>query len=414
MRLKIILTYFVVILLTPAGFGQTSTASPYSIFGLGQVDFNGSGKSRMLGGTGIGLKSDGYLNNLNPASYSALDSMSFIFEIGLQSSVTYYKSYDLQQRNSTTNINYLGMGFLLARGWSSSIGIKPFSHVGYNIAVENYIEGTTDTYYTYFKGEGDINQIYWGHSISLIKNLSLGLNASYLFGPIEQEEHVLIPLTDDELILTRKKHVRGLYLDYGLQYSITGKKWDYTMGMVYGPKKELKSTYTLTILNSYDTLSSETIADDNRYIMPQKFGLGFSMINKDKTISLSADYRFEEWSKLDLNVVGADYKNSHRYSFGLELIPGNNMRDSYIKRIHYMFGGYYTFSNLEYKGVKLDEKGLSLGFGFPIKKNTSFINLGFDIGERGSLESGLIKENFYNVNISFSLKDDWFVKQKYR
>lgn len=414
MRLKILLVYSVFAILPMISYGQTSTASQYSMFGLGQVDWNGSGKSRLIGGTGIGLKSDGYLNNLNPASYSSIDSMSFIFEIGMQGSMTYYKSYDLEQRNSTSSFNYLGMGFLLTKWWKNSVGIKPFSHIGYDITVEDYIEGTTGTYHTYFEGEGDVSQIYWGNSISIIKNMSLGINASYLFGPIEQEERIVVPFTGDEQTINRKKHVSGLYLDYGIQYTIPRKKWDYTLGMVYGPKKELESTYSLSVINIDGTTSTETLEDVSTYSIPQKFGVGFSTVNKNKTLSLSADYRFEEWSEIELNQVSVNLKNTHRYSFGFELTPERNMREAYFKRIHYMFGGYYTNSNMEYKGVELNEKGLTFGFGFPIKRNTSLINMGFELGERGSLENGLIKENYYNFNLSFTLKSMWFQKQQYR
>jgi hypothetical protein len=305
------------------------------------------------------------------------------------------------------------MGFLISKWWKNSIGIKPYSHIGYNISVENPIEGTLDTYYSFFKGEGDISQIYWGNSFSFIKNLSLGINASYLFGPITQEERVVIPFVSEEDIFTKKKHISGFFLDLGLQYTIPTNKWDYTVGMVYTPQRSLNSTYTLTILNSYDTTSTESIKDENLYNIPQKIGFGYSMVNKDKSIYLSADYKFEEWSKFELSETSADYVNSHRFSIGAEFIPTTITRESYFKQVHYMFGAYYSSLPLSYKSVALKEKGLSLGLGLPLKKNSSLINVGFEVGERGTQKDGLIKERYYNLNVNFTLKDIWFRKARY-
>lgn len=393
---------------------QTTTASPYSAFGLGEVDRSGTSKSKILAGTGIGLKSEGYLNSINPASLSAIDSAKFIFEMGLESSVTYYSSYDLELRNATTSFNYLGLGFQVTNNWKSSVGIKPYSHVGYNITMQKYITGTTSTYNTYFTGSGDLSQIYWANAFVPIKNLSLGANLSYLFGPLEAEERVDIPFSDEEEVLTRKKHLSSFYADFGLQYTIEGKKLDYTVGAIYGPGKDMNSTYTLTVYNSFDTLQSESLKDVSTYSLPVNYGLGVSLTNKKKTFSLAADYKMEEWDYVELEQTGASLQNSYRYSMSFELMPRKSIRDPYIRKINYMLGWYYNQSNINFKGTSIDKKGFTVGLGLPLRKEGSYINVGFEMGRSGTIQDGLIQEDYYKAHLSFSLKDNWFQKTRYR
>ena len=59
---------------------QSGTNSPYSQFGLGLLADQSSGFSRGMNGLGIGFREHNQVNYLNPASYSAIDSLSFIFD----------------------------------------------------------------------------------------------------------------------------------------------------------------------------------------------------------------------------------------------------------------------------------------------------------------------------------------------
>ena len=408
-----LITINLLLLISINSSSQTSTVSPYSIFGLGEIDWTGSGKTKILGGTGLAFKSEGYLNNLNPASYSALDSNRFIFEASLQASLSYYKSYELTLRNSTTNFNYLGFGFQATKWWKSGVGIKPLSHIGYNISVEKYIEGTNKTYYTQFTGSGDITQLYWGNAFSVVKNLSLGINASYLFGPINQEERIYISAIDGNEIISRNKHVSGFYYDFGLQYEFKHKKHRYTLGLVYGPQKKLKTTYTLSQFNDIDTLTYEEPQDGVDYSMPQKFGAGLAIENSKKSFLLGADYQYEEWEKVPIEEGSVDLKNSQRLSIGLQLQPDAGNKYDYLKRMKYMVGAYYVRSNLQYNGLSLDERAITVGLGLPIK-DKSEIYIGVEAGRRGQYTRGVIQEDFYNFHLTFALQDIWFNKVKYK
>ena len=63
-------------------FSQVRLASPYSRYGIGDMSENNNSWNLALGGTSIALRSPSHVNYMNPASYIAFDSSSFLFEGG--------------------------------------------------------------------------------------------------------------------------------------------------------------------------------------------------------------------------------------------------------------------------------------------------------------------------------------------
>ena len=120
-------------------FSQLSD-SPYSLFGAGQIQNNGFGTNTGMAGTGIAYRSEAYLNNLNPASYSGIDSLNFIFEFGCFGNVSRYKTSSMSKITTNGNIRYIAAGFRIWRRWAVSTGIIPYSSVGYQINSSETVE----------------------------------------------------------------------------------------------------------------------------------------------------------------------------------------------------------------------------------------------------------------------------------
>ena len=59
---------------------QNNTNSPYTRYGYGQLSEQGSSNSRAMGGIAYGLRDKYQTNFANPASYTAVDSLTFIFD----------------------------------------------------------------------------------------------------------------------------------------------------------------------------------------------------------------------------------------------------------------------------------------------------------------------------------------------
>ncbi|MBR6539358.1 MAG: hypothetical protein IKT76_05840, partial [Bacteroides sp.] len=73
----------VLALLSGVAMAQNNTNSPYTRYGFGQLTDPGSGNSKAMGGVAYGLRDKSQVNFANPASYSAVDSLTFIFDGGL-------------------------------------------------------------------------------------------------------------------------------------------------------------------------------------------------------------------------------------------------------------------------------------------------------------------------------------------
>ena len=67
-------------ILSGVAVAQNNTNSPYTRYGYGQLSEQGSSNSRAMGGIAYGLRDKYQTNFANPASYTAVDSLTFIFD----------------------------------------------------------------------------------------------------------------------------------------------------------------------------------------------------------------------------------------------------------------------------------------------------------------------------------------------
>ncbi len=408
-RIYTIIT-IVLVFYAPNNSAQT-TSSPYSMFAEGQMENYGSGTNRALGGTGIAFKSRNYLNNMNPASYSGIDSLSFIFEAGLFGKYTRYNTVNQNQTKYNANLSYIALGFRISKWWATSLGVAPYSSVGYKIHSTHSIEGDLSSYFKTYEGSGGINQFYFGNSIRPFKNLSLGINISYMLGSITQSE---TGSTIDEYvtyILTEESKVHSLYFDYGAQYTIERNNWKYTLGATFGNKKELDVTHKISIGYTDDTL--DLTKEDRRFIIPAKYGFGLAL-EKGNTLKVGFDYERRNWSdiqKFPNSLLRT--RDSERFSAGIEYLPYKNKKDRGLKKVSYRLGVSYQKRYLIINDNAIDSKSINFGFGIPIRRERSMINIAFELGSLGTTHDGLIKENYGMMHINFTMRDIWFQKPKY-
>ena len=70
------LLVFLLMMLSGATIAQNNTNSPYTRYGYGQLADQGSGNSKAMGGVAYGLRDKYQVNFANPASYTAIDSLT--------------------------------------------------------------------------------------------------------------------------------------------------------------------------------------------------------------------------------------------------------------------------------------------------------------------------------------------------
>ena len=404
---------FILCLIPKIHIAQNLTSSPYSVFGIGEINTYSSSRHVAMGNTGIGLKSEVGLNNINPASYSNIDSSFFIYEIGVLGKYSSFATETGNQDQVLGNLCYLSMGFRAKSWWGLSIGLKPFSSKGYEISTNNYMKNDNSTYQSLYNGSGGINQVYMGNSFKILKNVSLGLNLSYLFGSLDEDEDIYFDSDIADYTISDQVHVKGFYLDYGFLIDLPMNKYTWTIGAVYGHKRYLNSSVDRTIYDgNSNILDSGEDLETQDYIIPRKLGVGISLTQKNK-FSVAFDYTINQWSEIDFSNSYIKTKDSQRFSLGLEFTPEGRYSYKTLNSWYYRIGGYYNSSYLDIKGNSINSMALTFGLGIPVKRNLSMFNIAFEIGKNGTLSNGLIQENFYTLNLNFSLQDIWFLKRKY-
>ena len=144
----------------------------------------------------------------------------------------------------------------------------------------------------------------------------------------------------------------------------------------------------------------------------QTFGLGLGV---DTKWFVGAEYKLVDGGGLNNKLFELDnveFKKGSKFSLGGFYIPKYDSFTSFFSRIVYRGGFRVEDSGLHIDNQSIKEVGLNFGFGIPFQGFSS-INLGFEVGKRGTTNAGLIQENFFSVRLGMSLSDLWFVKNKY-
>ena len=410
------------ILLPGVAIAQNNTNSPYTRYGYGQLADQSFANSKAMGGIAYGLRDGSHINPLNPASYTAIDSLTFIFEGGVSLQNMNISGGGVKLNAKNSSFDYLAMQFRLHPRVAMSIGLLPFSNVGYSVSESNEATETSPYSTKSLTGEGGLHQLYVGAGVKVLKNLSVGVNASYFWGDITRSLTQLYPNTASAYSYIRQNavSVSDYKLDFGLQYTQEfNKKHSATIGAVYSPKHKLNNDYTVT------TQASSTVSQDwdATLEVPNTFGVGFTY-NYDKRLTVGLDYSLQQWSKTKFGVNTSDdavredfdetytYCDRHKISVGAEYIP-NLIGRSYLSHIKYRLGAYYTTPYYKIGGKDAArEYGVTAGFGLPVPRSRSILSISGQFVRVSGQESTFVNENIFRVSIGLTFNERWFFKRR--
>lgn len=421
-------------MVTGMAIAQNNTNSPYTRYGYGDLSDLSFGNSKAMGGIAFGLRDGAQINPLNPASYTAIDSLTFIFEggVSLQNMNISGSGVKLNAKNSS--FDYLAMQFRLHPRIAMSIGLLPFSNVGYSVsdtqAATDPTTGNTADYARSYTGDGGLHQLYAGVGVKVLKNLSVGVNASYFWGDINRTRVLYFPSVSGAYNYNHQSvaSVSSYKLDFGAQYTFDiNKKHSVTIGAIYSPKLKLGNDYSVTtqmVSNSTGTaVSTTTLKPDATFEVPNTFGAGFTY-NYDKRLTVGLDYSLQQWSKTKFDVNTSDeavredfnetytYCNRHKVSVGAEYIP-NLMGRSYLSHIKYRLGAYYTTPYYKIGGKEATrEYGVTAGFGLPVPRSRSILSISGQFVRISGQESAFVNENIFRVSIGLTFNERWFFKRR--
>lgn len=418
MMKKIKLPYFtsIVLLLTSitASYSQSEalTSSPYSLYGLGVINQTSIGKSNALGYTGIGIKTDSEINNLNPANYALIPQNSFFYDVGITGEINNYSNKSYSENKKNVNFSNIAFAFRLAEGLGAGITMVPYSDVGYSlVGIQSNVEGSTESFESSVTGLGALSDLKLNLGYSLLDNLRFGLSASFLFGNIEESEAFVID--NSALSITETTNYSGARLGFGMQFDLNK---NITIGSTMQFPTSLKGSLDRTVskvINGTTSVDVETnevdSADD--FNLPLEVGIGFSS-KIYKSFTLSGDYKKNYWDATSQTDLSGTYVDQDIFGVGLEYIK-NKESFKYSDRINYRLGYNYDTGYLEVNKKKINGFNITTGVGLPVSRNSnSMINLSYSYGSKGIIENVLIKENYHVFTLNMSLEDLWFRKRK--
>jgi len=405
--------------------GQKQINSPYARFNIGNLESASSFKSLAMGGIGIAMKSGTSVFFENPASYSNIDTNTFIFDIGIDYGIIKLKDDQNHFKSDDINFSHLMMAFPIKKGFGFAVGVVPMSNGYYKLA-ETVLKNSpaydplVGEYTSAHNGDGGFHNVFVGTGLKITRNLSAGLNMTVLFGEVNRSYQVIFAEYTNVYnnSATEKLEMSGINFNYGLQYSVPLKHdYFFTAGISATNGKSYNSNYRqlayrYTAYNTKDTISY--ISDDStRTFIPGTIGLGvtFGRINK---FTAGLDFLMTKWSASTIPGPGSYAAHSKSLRFGLEYIPDKYSNYSLIKRLEYRVGGHIGNTYLIIHDEQIKERGLSFGIGIPLRRTYSRTNLYFDFTQKSGSGSSVVHiENFYTMGISLNLYDNWFLKRKY-
>ena len=107
------LTVIALAMLATTGWAQSGTNSPYSQYGLGILSDQSTGFNRSMNGLALGFREHNQVTPANPASYSAIDSLSFIFDAGISLQQTNFKEGGRKLNANNADFEYVQQDIFL-------------------------------------------------------------------------------------------------------------------------------------------------------------------------------------------------------------------------------------------------------------------------------------------------------------
>lgn len=422
--------------------GVTSSYSPYSIYGIGDLMTPGTAYNHSMGGVGIANRNRKYLNPLNPASVTARDTLAFMADFSVHGENKYYFQGNMRSAHNSVNINDLIISFPIWRSSAMMVGVRPLSSTGFGYRTEYTdpaIIGRTGKITYEAEGTGGLYQVFLGAGVTFWKRLSIGAEASYSFGHIKKEyRQVFANASYSGANTYYELSLSSFTGRFGLQYEQPlGKRAKLCIGATYALGNKIGG-YVEKFKLSSSTASSDTLfvhVDTLSHLgvqprLASELGVGISLRVDDKWM-LEFDYTRSDWTKCNFSTVDGFAANtsvgigksifsttvSETYRLGFELVPNRNDIRYYMRTCAYRAGVYYRRDYYKLDGYDIHSIGMTVGMTFPVFRLHNGLTAALEGGRRGGFTAGLannlISEWYFNFTVGLNIFDIWFQKPRY-
>ncbi len=411
-----------ILLISALSYAQSTNSSPYSLFGIGDQVKLKSVEEIAMGQMGGTLNSEYQLSFTNPASYGSLLWTTYVFS-GANKTNVIDDGID-SQTSSAAALTYIALGIPIKGNQGLAFGLQLNTAVGYSLVDQTFDDEGVLTETDLFTGDGGTNRVFLGYGYKFPFNLNVGLELAYLFGGIDNS--ILNRRLGVQLATKHQteSYLKGPTFKLGAQYT---KDLSNQLKLKFGVTAEMEyelnekgdqQLFSLINIGDGTVIPIDTLASTSYKATiksPLKTILSAG-IGKDNKWFIGADYSFQNALEFKGGIYDDitfyHYEKSSNISLGGFYLPKINSISSYWNRVTYRAGLNYKKTGLVVNETEINEYGMSFGISLPMGLRLSNVNLGFELGKRGTTDNNLIKENFYNFRLSLSLNDKWFRKQK--
>lgn len=409
---------------------QNLSNSPYATYGIGDVKYDNTIETTSMGGISTAFISDftSNFNFANPANNANFELTSIKLEATNENN--YFKT-DYNNTKATKHSTYLSnisLAFPLSSKLKMGLSYQPYSSKSYNILHEETNQETGVTEYNRFKGSGTLNtaQIALGYKVT--DKFAVGARANYYFGNLYDLNE--LAYSNAELIngYETRNSIHNFNFTLGASYqnlnTSTDRKFTIGATTTFGNTSNMTTDYVNSTYFYSDaaatTKSNESIIEQrstkSKNLLPMQASLGVGYGEENQWfLSVQGDYKKGESIAYFGNTL--DLQDSYRISAGGWYLPNYNNFRSYFSRIVYRYGAFYEKGNLQIAGQNINKFGVSAGVLLPFKNSSitrmSGLELGLELGKRGTVKNNLINQNFINLRVGFNFADRWFRKTLY-
>ncbi len=400
------------------------TSSPYTRYGFGKLGTVGNASTRGMGDVGIALRTNLYTNLYNPASLTAIDTLTMLFDTALDTKMVSRSENGSRESDWNAGFGYFSFHFPLWNRFAGAISYMPYSTVGYEygieetIAVDNSIL-TNDTlsHTDAYTGNGGLQHFQLSMAWNPIKTrktrLDLGVTAGYICGNIEHTGSMYVSSGQGNSTSTsREFSCIGWDITLGAQYTQLLRPGRLmTVGVTYAPQTHIGCDCDITKTSGTSSIETESRLNLS---VPSKLGVGVSY-QMDRKLTVAADYAFEQWSDVkgidnNLKLQDAIYQDVSLFSVGAEYRPKLYAKD-YLQTCLYRVG--FSARNSYILAFDNKEYSVSCGMGMPVGKR-SLLNLAVSYTHVKPNGGSALKENFLGITLGMTFNEMMFYRSKLR
>jgi hypothetical protein len=412
------LLFLGIVVVTSADVWGQAASSPFTSFGIGEPYGNSLIHNQGVAGTGVAQPQFWYINNQNPALlvFNSLTS----FEAGMVYEQRKIKSSELNEKSTGGNMSYLVVAFpVKVNKWTTSLGLMPYTNVDYSLQSDTTF-GNSDNRQaiTFEQASGGLTQFYWSNGVRISKEMSVGIRAAYVFGPIDNTYSN--QLSNSPYVVTRQQKTSVSDFNFGLGYSFSrdslwSKNYRFSVGAVYNLGSTLGAKLDDRFFRTTaagDTLENYRLGRTHGEIkIPQGITIGLAL-SRGLKWSVSTEFSYQDWSKFSsINKEDEGLGKSWRVALGGEITPDPVALGSYLKRITYRAGVSLEQYPFLANGQNVKDYGASLGMSLPAGRSN--VNIAAKFGRRGDRAQNILEESYVKIYFGITFNDTWFIKRKF-